>query len=419
MAELHTATESSSALVPDMVSAREPSVANAREMLRSFIGWLDAFGPLSQDPYDLWASGLGAAAKRIYYRHRLLGTIAAAPFVALDLVAPRSRSLVRRPTRSPIADAHYATGFFELARADADASYIDRGRAYLAALEESRSPLYEDPAWGYPFDWPSRYGTFRAGWPLITSVPYGYEAFEAGHALTGDPHYVAVMEGVARFAADEIPVTQTGAEAEAAAYSPFDRRQVVNASAYRGYLLTAAGNRFARDDWLEAGRRNVAFVLRSQQDDGSWPYSMDGADDFVDNFHTCFVLKNLAKVRRITRAEDVRDALVAGYDFYRAHLLDDTGLPCPFARRPRLTLHRRDLYDYAEGITLAALLEDEIPVASRVLERLVGDLHQRWALDDGHFATRELVIGRNIVPYHRWAQSQTFHALARVVASAR
>jgi hypothetical protein len=398
------------------LDSEAPVAAQARDAVRSFVCWLDAFGEWSQDPYDFWAS-VGGRAKTLYYRRRLVGKVAAAPFVLLDLVAPRTRALVRRRDRFPIADAHYAMGFFALARAEDDPRHIRRGRAFLNALEQSRSPLFEDPAWGYPFDWPTRYGVYRAGWPLITSTPYGYEAFEAGHAAVGDSAYAEVMKGAARFAAERIPVTPVGPGSEAAAYTPFDRRQVVNASAYRGFLLTAGGRRFDREDWLLAARRNLAFVLQSQRDDGSWPYSTDGPDDFVDNFHTCFVLKNLVKIWALTGNEEVREAIGAGYHFYLGQLLDETGRPIPFARRRRLTLHRRDLYDYAEGINLAHLIQREIPAARGVLESLVRDLIDRWILPDGHFVTRELVVGRNTIPYHRWAQSQTFHSLARVAAA--
>jgi hypothetical protein len=383
---------------------------------RRFAGWLHEFGETSQDPYDFLVTPLGARAKALYHRHRLLGAAAVAPFVAVDLVAPRTRALVRKRDRYPIADAHFAMGFFALGRSGEEPGDVDRGRAFLAALEQSRSPGFADPAWGYPFDWPTRYGVFRAGWPLITTVPYGYEAFEAGFEATQEPAYLTVMEGVARFAAEHIPVSEAGDGREAAAYTPYDTRRVVNASAYRAFLLATAGRRFGHDDWLAAGRRNAAFVVASQRADGSWPYSTDGTDDFVDNFHTCLVLKNLVKVWKLTDDEDVRASIAAGYAFYLEHLLDEAGLPRPFARRPRLTLHRRDLYDYAEGINLAHLMSGLLPEATAVLDRLVTDLTERWTLADGHFVTRELAVGRNTVPYHRWAQSQAFRALAVVGA---
>jgi hypothetical protein len=399
-------------------SAAAAIATAARAAIEAFTVWIDDYGPLSQDPYDLWATSLGRRAKELYYRRPLLGALAAAPFVGLDLVAPRARFLVRPAGRSPISDAHYALGFFELARVLDDEDHGDTAQAFLEALDRSRSTWHADPAWGYPFDWPTRVGLFHAGTPFITTIPYCYEAFEAGYGVLGDKRYLETMRGVARFAAEQIPVIAVGPESEASAYSPIDGRKVINASAYRGFLLATSGRRFARDDWVEAGARNIRFVVEQQRADGSWPYALDG-EDFVDNFHTCLVLKNLAKFWLATGDDDSRAAFCGGYDFYLAHLLDDSGLPVPFARRPRVTLHRRDLYDYAEGIAVALLLRDEVPAAQRVLEQIVGDLVARWQLPDGHFVTRELAVGRNTVPYHRWAQSQVFHALTKVVADGR
>jgi hypothetical protein len=122
------------------------------------------------------------------------------------------------------------------------------------------------------------------------------------------------------------------------------------------------------------------------------------------------------KVWMLTEDEQIRDAILSGYDFYLEHLLDAAGLPKPYARRPRLTFHRRDLYDYAEGINLAHLVGGLVTEASDVLKRLVSDLTEHWQMPDGHFVTRKLMIGRNTIPYHRWAQSQTFRALSVVAA---
>jgi hypothetical protein len=403
------------------VQVGRPIVSSARAAVSAFVGWLDAYGEASQDPYDFWNTSIGGRAKALYHRGGVVGKLAATPFVALDTLVPRSRALVRPRGRSAIGDAHFAMGFFALAKADADADdaarHVARGGAFLEALDRQRSPGYEDPAWGYTFDWTTRYDVWPAGLPMITTIPYAYEAFEAGYDAVSEPGYLETMEGIARFAADKIPVTQTGPNAEAGGYTPIDTRQVVNANAYRGYLLVSAGLRFGRDDWQAAGRRNIRYVLDSQRGDGSWPYSTDGTDVFVDNFHTCFVLKSLLKVWALTGEEDIRDAVVRGYGYYFAHLIDDSGLPVPFAERPRLTLHRRDLYDYAEGINLALLARELIPEANAVLERLTTDLVERWQLSDGHFVTRELAVGRNKVPYHRWAQSQAFRSLARLVAS--
>jgi hypothetical protein len=401
------------AAVQSQVSATETGGTDTQGLVEAFIAWLDRFGEQSQDPYDLWATSLGRKAKRLYYRRTVLGSLPALPFVFLDTFVPGSRRLVSPPHRYPIADAQYALAFFAWAAATGDSGFESRGEHFLVELGRSRCPGFEDHCWGLPFNWESRAGTIAAETPLITVVPYAYEAFEAGHESTGKPAYLAVMKSIATFAHDRIPVTELDGGAAAAAYSPFDRTRVVNASSYRAYLLASAGRRFAQADWTSEAARNVAFVLASQHADGSWPYAPTAGNEFVDNLHTCLVLKNLFKYWRLTERADVLTAVRRGYAYYRRELLDEDTQPIPFAIRPRLCLHRLDLYDYAEGINLAVLLRDHEPDAAQILQRLLEGLGGQMALPDGHFVTRRLVIGRNAVPYHRWAQSQIFHALAQ------
>jgi hypothetical protein len=365
----------------------------------------------------VWAWSLGRKAKRFYYGHRMAGSLAVAPLVALDTIVPHARGLLGPRRRYPIADAHYAAGFFHWAAATRDAAALERGAHFLDELLRSRSEGFDELCWGYPFDWESRSGTIVAGTPLITTVPYAYEAFELGYDATGRPDYLAAMESIAAFAFDRIPVTEMEDGSAAAGYTPELRTTVVNASCYRGFLLAAAGRRFARDAWTTEADRNIAFALAAQLPDGSWPYGMTAGDEFVDNFHTCLVLKNLFKFARVANRTDALDAVRRGYAFYREHLLDDRLQPIPFAVRPRLTLHRGDLYDYAEGINLAVLLRDAETDAASVVHELLRGLAQSWRLSDGHFVTRRLLLGRNTVPYHRWAQSQVFYALTVVCRS--
>jgi hypothetical protein len=384
--------------------------------------WLESFGPLSQDQYDFWASDSGRRAKSLYYAGAHSGKLAVAPFVLLDTLVPSSRRLFRRPARFPIADAHWAMGFYLLAAATGDRNWRTRGDAFLASLLAERCPGTDEYCWGYPFDWETCFGTFKAGTPLITTIPYVYDALEIGHQAGGTPGYLDVMESIGRFAFAGLPDTETGPGARASSYTPADARRVVNASAYRMWLLANAGVRFGLEEWLERAMSYAAFVLDSQQRDGSWLYAVDGKDAFIDNFHTCFVIKNLVKTARKLpdhpKSGDLLEAASRGYGFYKKCLLDDAGQPLPFAKTQRLSLVRRELYDYAEGVNLATLMKGLDPEAERIQRCLVETLIERWQLPDGHFVTRRTVLGKNRVPYHRWAQAQTFNALCRLLAEA-
>jgi hypothetical protein len=187
---------------------------------------------------------------------------------------------------------------------------------------------------------------------------------------------------------------------------------VVNAAAYRAFNLTSAAHVFGREDYWRIAERNLAFVLESQNTDGSWPYAMDGQRPFVDHFHTCFVMKALAKIHTLTGHAATLDALARGVKFYLENLFDTDGLPRPFAKAPRVTVYKRELYDCAEAINLCLLLRDRLPECGTKLEAVVAGILTDWVKPDGSFRSRRLMFGWDNVPMHRWGQAQMFRSLA-------
>jgi hypothetical protein len=178
-----------------------------------------------------------------------------------------------------------------------------------------------------------------------------------------------------------------------------------------------AYNRFGVDKYKEEAVKNINFVLENQCLDGSWFYAVDSSKDaFVDNFHTCFVLKNLYKSNVYLKSNKIREAIKKGYSFYRKNLFANNGDPKPFAVLKRIQLVRVELYDYAEAISLGVLLKDEIPGAFELAKKLALDVGLNYQLPDGHFMTRVNWGGlRNTVPYLRWPQAQMFFAFTMLL----
>jgi hypothetical protein len=381
--------------------------------LRRFVAWLDGYGETSYDHQSFFAGPLGRGAKALYYRKPLLGTLAVAPMVLFEAFLPSARRLFWMPQRFPIADAHYAMGFAFLARTSEEQAHYRRAVHFLEVLEETRCPEYEHAAWGYPFDWETRGGTIKRGTPLITTLPYVYEAFREVHQIDKDEQWRQVMRSIAQHALLDYRDVETSLHAASSAYtpSPNDPAGVINASAYRAFVLTRAALDFSESRYSEAAVRNMNFVLDSQNADGSWYYSIDGQRDFVDHFHTCFVLKALAKIETITGDSRCAAALERGVGYYVRHLFDEQRLPKPFSRAPRLTVYRRELYDYAECLNLATLVQGRFPALDAILSVVLGDTLERWQKPDGSFRSRQLLFGWDNVPMHRWAQSQMFRSL--------
>jgi hypothetical protein len=385
---------------------------SCEQALDAFTGWLQAYGCVSRDHQSFFAGPVGGAAKTLYYRNRLLGTAAVAPMIFCEAFVPAARHLFGKTMRFPIADAHYAMGFAFRSCGAGDPAHR-RAVQFLEALKTSRAPGFSEYCWGYPFDWVTRSGTIKANTPFITSTPYVYEAFRQVFQIDRDAQWLAVCRSIAEHAVHDIKDIPMSPSAASCGYYPADEHgRVVNASAYRAWLMAAASVDFEEPRYWEIGQRNLRFVLDSQQENGSWYYSVDGARDFVDHFHTCFVLKALAKIDRVKSYSGCKEAIAAGVRYYRQHLLDDKGLPKPFSKAPRLTVYKRELYDYAECINLCVLLRNSFPELRQTLHTVLEDVLTRWVKRDGSFRARELLVGWDDVPMHRWAQSQIFRSLA-------
>ncbi len=382
------------------------------DVLDDFTEWLARYGEKSRDHQTFFAGATGQAAKALYYRHKLLGTAAVAPMIFLEAFLPSARRLFHHPTRFPIADAHYAMGFAFLFQVTNDDVHLRRAIHFLEELKKSRSPGFAEYCWGYPYDWVTRNGMIRSQTPLITSTPYAYEAFLHVHELGGREEWKGIMASIARHAFRDIKDFSVSENASSCSYTPFDKGGVINAAAYRAFLLTSASQVFSNDDYWKTAERNLNFVLGNQNSDGSWFYAVDGVRDFVDHYHTCFVMKALAKVYALTDHAATLEALRKGVSYYLNNLFDTDGLPKPFSRAPRLTVYKRELYDCAECINLCLLLRGRFPQLETTLETVVAGILKEWIKPDGSFRSRRLHLGWDNVPMHRWGQAQMFRSLA-------
>ena len=382
-------------------------------MLGQFVHWLEQYGEESYDHQCLYSGPVGGRAKRLYYKKPLFGKFVVAPFVFCEAFLPSARRMLCKKVRFPIADAHYSMGFTYLSKLNKCRSNYNKAVHFLEELKKSRCPGYERYCWGYPFEWVTKTGTIEVGTPLITTTPYAYEAFAEAYAEEQDEKQLHILGSIVQHVLHDIRDINTSPDASTCTYSPRpdDGGGVINASAYRAFLLTHASVLFSEERFWTIAEKNLNFVLQCQLPNGSWPYSIDSARSFIDHFHTCFVLKALAKIERLTGHNGCRKALDKGIEYYTNELFDEKGLPKPFSKAPRLTIYRRVLYDYAECINLGVLLKGRYERMDSLALSVLDDLMARWQTKDGSFRARELFWGWDSMPMHRYAQSQMFRSL--------
>jgi len=389
-------------------------IQSIQAAILKFVQWLENYGETSHDFQSFYASGIGQWAKATYYKRPKLGLLAVAPMVFSEAFVPSARSIFWKRQRFPIADAHYAMGFAFLAQLTKKECYYEKALHFLEVLKNTRCAGYDNYCWGYPFNWVTLRGTIREGTPLITTVPYVYEAFKQVWEVDKADEWLKIMNSIAQHALQDYKDFQTSPGASTCSYTPDPEQSinVVNANAYRAFLLMAAARDFSEERFRKVAERNLNFVIEAQNEDGSWFYAKDGKRNFIDHFHTCFVLKALTKIEAITKHPRCTEAIDRGIGYYARNLFDETGSPKPFSSRPRLTVYRRELYDYAECINLAVLLQGRYPKLDNLLSAVLNELLNVWQKPDGSFRSRRLLLGWDNTPMHRWAQSQLFRSLS-------
>ena len=392
---------------------KEPIKEKVISSIYKFIEWQTKNGYHSYDQYDFWNSDYGIISKRLYYKNKYLGIPFVAPIFTAEIFFPYIRRQLASRKRFPIADAHFILGFTNLYVYTSSAGYLQKAKAVAEELLESSQKGYSGHCRGYQFDWMTTRGLWKRGIPLITTTAYCFEAFLRLFDLTKEYFYLNVAYSIFLFTLNDLKTTQITQDAHACSYSPIDNSQIINANAYRAFVLVEGCQVFGEMGALKNANLNINFILKSQGEDGSWLYSAnDKRDHFVDNFHTCFVLKNLIKINRVLKDERISLAIKKGFNFYKWHLLGPDKSPLPFAKISRFNVVKKEMYDYAEGISLCLDMQMMDNEAAEIACKQVLDVITKYQKIDGSFITRTNIFNmQNRVPYLRWPQSQIFYAL--------
>lgn len=387
--------------------------------INRFIAWLDSFGEVSYDRMDFFASKPGIWTKRLFYKNKYLG----APFAVFALwqetFFPSLLKLYASPRREAIGDAHFAEGFLNMYKITGEKKYLERGEHFLNALRQSAIKGYSGACWGYTFAWETSDGYWPAGIPLITITPYAFWAFKKHYEITHQKESLDMCRSIAQFGLKDLRKLNLPNGTTCVSYSPVDNRYIINANTYRAAMLLDAYQLFGEVEYLNEANESIDFVLSYQEPDGKWYYEAIGdRDRFVDNFHTCFVLRNLYRCWLVNPRKDLRGAIAHGYEYYRKFLFRPDNTPLHFSEQKYNKLRKYEMYDYAEGILLGVLLKDEIDGAFAFSQTLAQDLIEKFQLSDGHFVTRVTSFGKkHTVPYLRWPQAQLFYGLTCMLSA--
>ena len=295
----------------------------------------------------------------------------------------------RRHPLIPKAIAIYGLTRTRLYDLTGDEAQREAAVATLDALDAERSS--GTPGWGYLWDVQTRWSFYRAGEPNVVVTAYGAASLaEAGERL-GIARYAERARAAAGWVQDELFDSREGFYA----YHPGSRAVIHNASLLGARTVHLHG---ARADAGDAVARAVERTLEAQQPDGSFPYGEGPGLEFVDSFHTGYVLDCLNDLVDVDPR--VGEAVQRGAGYYVERFFGPHG-------ESRLWPDRafpEDAHAAGTGLSVLAELRGDGLVPEGLLER-VADRVVRHGMRGDHAIYRRYRWGTTRVPYLRWADA--------------
>ncbi len=398
---------------------REKAVPGPERVEAALRCWLKEHGVASYDPYD----GLACAAPwSLVRRHRL----AARLWTQLIKKSPINlRPYVGvEPRVSAKSLADLAAAALLRHRLGVDATALDSARRLLAQVRGHALPGYSGACWGLPTPYVTRFISAAADDPnLFWTVCIAASLLDA-YELTGDSADLALARSSLDFVLQDLGFVDEGDAGLWFRYFVDHDAAVYNVTALTGTLMLRVAAHTREKFLVDLGRRALRFVLRGQNEDGSWYYARGPQGRWVDGFHTGYVLESLSQAAFLApdSAAEVRAALHRGAHFYHERMFTREGLPRYLADR----LYPIEVQNCAQAIQtwslLGCMLPEGTPRARQVADAVTRALFRPSSVGQSESGFFIMSRGRrwtNALPAVRWGQAPMLLAFTHLLAAER
>lgn len=366
------------------------------------------------DPFDGLNSRLFQATPLKYLGPARLAWLQMVKRVATDL---RPALRVDKGV-NPKALALFAMAELSRFRASETGVHAENGHDLLELLLETKiAGKTEDGrptlAFGYNFDWQSRFFYAPVGTPAIVPTAFASQALIEAYRVFEDEEYLRLAGEICNFILDGLNRPVETADEICFSYTPTDRGLIFNASLLAGESLARVGSITGDQSYLTAAEKTVRFVIRHQRGDGAWAYGANAAQGWIDNFHTAYVLLSLYRISGMIPGlrSETFEAIGAGAAFWLDNFFLKDGTPKYYAG----AVYPVDIHSAA--VAIAALCE-LTSVDARMLP--MANRTAAWTIDnmldsEGYFYYQ--VRSRRPVKtqFMRWGQAWMAYALAHLI----
>jgi rhamnogalacturonyl hydrolase YesR len=301
-----------------------------------------------------------------------------------------------------------ARGFIRLHKTTGDHVWKEKAEFALQWLIDNQSPGYSGACWGNHFDYQSR------GFYLPKRVPTVVWTALIGHAFLDaydhfqDDRYLEIAASACRHIVRDLGTLCDG-EGICISYIPIQDTQVHNANTLGASLLARTYSHTGNESYRELAQKAMQYTAHYQRADSSWYYAEKQNHNWVDNFHTAYVLDCFKYYMESTGDHRFDHKMRNGYEYWKKTFFLSDGTP-RYYNHKTLPL---DIQCSSQAIDTLVFFHDQDPdglqLAIKVAEWTITHMQDRT----GYFYYRRYSPGLvNKTPTLHWGQATMLCALA-------
>lgn len=266
-------------------------------------------------------------------------------------------------------------------------------------------------AFGYNFDWQSRVFYAPKGTPTIVPTAFAALAFVESYKLFCEENDLEFAKEICGFILNELETPYRTEDEICFSYKPNDTSLIYNASLLAGETLAAVGAIISSREMRDAAAKAMRFVLRRQGEDGSWLYGPGSKHQWIDNFHTAFVLSSLNRINENLGNEEAAAAIRKGLGYWIDNFFLDDGTPKYFDRET----YPIDIHSAGAAIATLSELKDLDELALPLAEKLAGWTIANLRDPAGFFYYQKRRSMTVKTPFMRWGQAWMAYGLSKLI----
>ena len=306
-----------------------------------------------------------------------------------------------------------ALGYLKMYEATQKSEYLTKLKNCLDWLCQNYNKEFSGYSWGNHFSYESRGGRISKGLPTIVWTSLISNVFLDAYDTLKDPVYLEVAKSAGDFIMNDIGRYSDSEDTFCFMYTPTNknnpefRRTIHNSNVLAGSLLSRLYKITGNKEILSLAKKSIYFTIKHQLSDGAWYYGEPKKYQWIDSFHTGYVLESIYTYMMSTGDKIVEEKLAKGYRYFLTTFFKSDGTPAYYNHKT----YPIDIQCASQGIQTLVNLRS-YDDSSLYLARLVA----RWTIKhmqdpSGYFYFRKYPFIINKTPMFHWAQATMLAAL--------